>query len=194
MIATFSCGSIGLSYSVLSGWFLAEPLACTLSSLALLLLGLRADLRQQCHRVEVVATCLDLRALEHVEDRGGCLLALTRGRDRSCCGCKRAGLRALPGHFQNRGVAAGHGGRDRAGCIRERCLPPLERLDDLLGTFDRALGPKLVVGGVGGEQSTQLLPVAVVEGVNLPAGDLDQLVSGHGLGLQCGHSVTPSVR
>src|SRR2546430_17335404 len=78
----------------------------SLSSLALLLLGLCADLLEQCHRVEVVATRLDLRALEHVEDCGGCLLALARSRDRSCCGCKRAGLRALPGHFQNRGVTA----------------------------------------------------------------------------------------
>jgi hypothetical protein len=54
-------------------------------------------------------------------------------------------VRALPGHFQNRSVAAGHGGRDRAGGIRERRLPALEQLDDLLGVLDLALCPELVV-------------------------------------------------
>src|SRR3954452_3916528 len=107
-----------------------------------------------------MATRLDLRPLEYVEDRGGRLLALARGRDRSCRSCKRAGVRALPGDLQNRGVAAGHGGRDRAGGIRERRLPALEQLDDLLGAFDRALCPELVVVGVGGEQSAHLLRVA----------------------------------
>jgi len=36
--------------------------------LTLLLLGLCADLLEQRHRVEVVATRLDLRALEHEEE------------------------------------------------------------------------------------------------------------------------------
>src|SRR6476660_8932899 len=166
----------------------------SLSSLALPLLRLGTDLLEQGHRVEVVPTCLDLRTLEHVEDGGGCLLVLARGRDRSCCGCKRAGVRALPGHFQDRGIAAGHGGRDRADRIRERRLPALEQFDDLLGAFDRALGPKLVVARVGGEQFARLLPGAVVEGVDLLAGDLDQLVGGQRFGLHYGHSLAPSVR
>jgi hypothetical protein len=40
------------------------------------LLGVNADLLEQCHGVEVVAACLDLVALEDVEDGGGCLLPL----------------------------------------------------------------------------------------------------------------------
>ena len=47
-----------------------------------------------------------------------------------------------------------------AGCIRERCPPTLEQLDDLLGTFDLTLGTEFVVAHVGDEQSTQLLDVA----------------------------------
>src|ERR1700749_82814 len=164
------------------------------SSLALLLLGLGADLLEQCHRVEVVPTRLDLRALEDVDDDGGRFLALARRRDGSYGGCQRAGVGALPGHFQHRGFAAGDGGRDRSGGIRESRLPALEQLDELVQAFDGTLCPELVVARVGGEQSTHLLPVAAVKGVNLLVGDLDQFLSGQRFGLQYGHSVAPSVR
>src|SRR6266511_919419 len=112
-------------------------------------LGCRADLLEESHRVEVVAALLDLAALEREQDGSGCLLKLARRRDRSFCGHKWAGVRARPGHFQGRLVAAGHGAGYRADGIRERRLPGLEELDDLLRTLDLPLSSKLVVEGVG---------------------------------------------
>src|SRR5439155_1585104 len=99
----------------------------------------RADLLEESHRVEVVAALLDLAALEREEEGSGCLLKLARRRDRSFCGHKRARGRALPGYFQGRLVAAGHGAGYRADSIRERHLPRLEGLDDLLRTLPHLL-------------------------------------------------------
>src|SRR5437773_547365 len=74
-------------------------------------------------------------------------------------------------------VAGCDGACHRADGIRERRLPALEELYDLLGTLDLPLGSKLVIVGVGGEQRLHLLPVAAVEGVHLLAGELDDLSS-----------------
>src|SRR5713101_9753718 len=123
----------------------------SLSSLLWPLLRLRADLLEESHRVEVVAALLDLVALEGEEEGSGRLLTFARGRDSSFCGFKRARVRALTGHFQGRRVAACDGACHRADGIRERRLPALEQLDDLLRTLDLPLGSKLVVVGVGGE-------------------------------------------
>src|SRR5437763_13196981 len=113
------------------------------------LLVRRSDLLEERHRVEVVATCLDLVALEDVDERGRCLLPFARGWNRAFWRLERAAVRALPGHFKGRRVAASDGACHRAGGIRECCLPALEQLDDLLGAFDRAFGTKLVIERIG---------------------------------------------
>ncbi len=64
------------------------------------------------------------------------LLTLARGRDRPFRRRERAGVRALPGHFQGRLVTAGESACHRAGGVRERLLPTLEELHDLLRTVD----------------------------------------------------------
>src|SRR5207245_10861098 len=84
------------------------------------LLGLRADLLEESHRVEVVAALLDLVALEGEEEGSGRLVMLARGRDRSFCGSKWARVRALPGHFQGRRVARCGGACGRPAGIRDR--------------------------------------------------------------------------
>ena len=134
-----------------------------------------------------MATLLDLATLEGGEDRSGRLLALARRRDRSACRLERAGVRALPGHFQGRRGAAGDGARHRAGSIGEGHLPALQQLDDLLRTIERALGAQLVVVGVCGKPCLDPLPVAAVEGIDLLAGDLDHLLGGQCFSSYCSH-------
>src|SRR3990170_3072946 len=133
-----------------------------------------------------MAALLDLVALEAVEEGSGRLLTLARGRDRPFRCRERASVCALPGHFQDCRVTAGESACHRACGVRERLLPTLEDLHDLLRTLDLPLGPQLVVAGVGGEPCSHALPVAVVEGLHLLARDLDHLVCRLDLGKKYG--------
>jgi hypothetical protein len=99
---------------------------------------------------------------------------------------------ALPGDFQGDLVTARDGACHRAGVIRERRLPDLEELDDLLLTLDLPLGSSSS-SGVGGELSSHKLPVAAVEGIHLLARDLDHLVCRLDLGKKCRSRLAPLV-
>src|SRR5438876_11959429 len=89
-------------------------------------------------------------------------------------------MRPLPGDFEHHGVGALGHLRDRSCCVRERFLPSLARLDDLIGTLDFALGRELFVHRIRAQWRLESLPVSRAERLNALFGQTDLVCTHRG--------------